>query len=313
MSAPSAPEINVTAATGLHEAGGATFVDVRAPDAFHEGRIPGATWLHGGNVQDFINGAEKARPLVVVCYRGQASKGATLDLLASGFADVKSLAGGMIAWREAGAPVAAGAPKADAPEGFAVAELAKTKLTQYLASESDGTCVRVTADGSWGLSLDSSSAGDVVFMTDGLEFVVASQLLEGLKGLTIGFVEKVDQTGFSFEGAELPAPPGRAAMLDDIKARISDHKVMAFIKGTASAPRCGFSARVVEALGKTGQPFGDKNVLEDPEYRYVLSELSSWPTIPQIFIDGKFVGGCDILMELDASGELQKLVDAATA
>jgi monothiol glutaredoxin len=313
MSAPTAPEIDVAAATGVHGAEGAMFVDVRSPDAFHEGRIPGATWLHGGNVQEFINGADKSKPLVVYCYKGNASKGATLDLLASGFADVKSLAGGMTAWREAGSPLAQGAPKAEAPKGFGVAELAKTKLEQYLSGESEGTCVRVTADGGWGLALDSSGAGDVVFMTDGLEFVVAGQLLDGLKGLTIGFIEEVNKTGFSFEGAELPAPAGKAALLEDIKSRISSNKVMAFIKGTAGAPRCGFSAKVVEALSKTGKPFGDKNVLEIPEYRYVLSEHSSWPTIPQIFIDGKFVGGCDILLELDASGELQKLVDAATS
>jgi monothiol glutaredoxin len=193
-----------------------------------------------------------------------------------------------------------------------VSALAKSKLEGYLASESEGTCVRVTADGSWGLSLDESHAGDRVFSADGLRFVANADLLEALAGLQVGFVESVNQTGFSFEGAELPAPPGRAALLADVKTHIATHKVMAFIKGTAGAPRCGFSARVVEALSQTGKPFGDKNVLEDPEYRYVLSELSSWPTIPQVFIDGKFVGGCDIVREMHANGELAPLVRDGT-
>lgn len=99
-------------------------------------------------------------------------------------------------------------------------------------------------------------------------------------------------------------------MLEDIKKRIADNRIMLFMKGTADQPMCGFSAATVQVLRQLGQPFGDKNVLEDPEYRYVLSEHSQWPTIPQVFIDGKFVGGCDIVHELFRSGELQKLVDS---
>ena len=83
------------------------------------------------------------------------------------------------------------------------------------------------------------------------------------------------------------------------------------MKGTADAPRCGFSARTIEVLKSLGKPFGHKDVLEDPQYRFVLSKHSSWPTIPQVFINGEFVGGCDIVLELAASGELQKLADAA--
>jgi len=100
-------------------------------------------------------------------------------------------------------------------------------------------------------------------------------------------------------------------MLEDIKSRIAENRVMLFMKGTAEQPMCGFSAATVEVLRQTGKPFGYKNVLEDAEYRYVLSGHSSWPTIPQVFIDGKFVGGCDIVHELARSGELQAMISAA--
>ncbi|MCA8923324.1 MAG: Grx4 family monothiol glutaredoxin [Planctomycetes bacterium] len=102
-------------------------------------------------------------------------------------------------------------------------------------------------------------------------------------------------------------------MLADVKRRIAENKIMLFMKGTANAPMCGFSHQTAEVLRQTGKPFGDKNVLELPEYRFVLSEHSGWPTIPQVFIDGEFVGGCDIVTELYQSGELQKKVDAAFA
>ena len=105
----------------------------------------------------------------------------------------------------------------------------------------------------------------------------------------------------------------REEMLADVKQRIADNKIMLFMKGTAEAPMCGFSAATVQVLRQLGKPFGDKNVLEVPEYRYVLSEHSSWPTIPQVFIDGEFVGGCDIVHELFRSGELQQKVDKAFA
>ncbi len=99
--------------------------------------------------------------------------------------------------------------------------------------------------------------------------------------------------------------------LEDIKTRIADNKIMLFMKGTAPQPMCGFSAAVVQVLQEVGKPFGYKNILEDPSYRGVLSEHSEWPTIPQLFVDGKFVGGCDIVREMFAKGELQQLVDSA--
>jgi monothiol glutaredoxin len=105
----------------------------------------------------------------------------------------------------------------------------------------------------------------------------------------------------------------REEMLEDVKSRITDNKIMLFMKGTASAPVCGFSAALVEVLRKLEKPFGDKNVLENPEYRYVLSEHSNWPTVPQLFVNGEFVGGCDIVHDLYKSGELKEIVERAFA
>lgn len=102
--------------------------------------------------------------------------------------------------------------------------------------------------------------------------------------------------------------PTKEDMLEDVKQRIADNKVMLFMKGTPEQPMCGFSNATVDVLKRLGKPFGAKNVLEDPEYRYVLSAHSNWPTIPQVFINGKFVGGCDIVHELYRSGELEKKV-----
>ena len=80
------------------------------------------------------------------------------------------------------------------------------------------------------------------------------------------------------------------------------------MKGTKNFPQCGFSARAVEILKRCGAEFKDVNVLADPAIREGIKVFSSWPTIPQVYIDGKFVGGSDILIELFQSGELQKLL-----
>ncbi|MBI3892237.1 MAG: Grx4 family monothiol glutaredoxin, partial [Candidatus Wallbacteria bacterium] len=80
------------------------------------------------------------------------------------------------------------------------------------------------------------------------------------------------------------------------------------MKGTAMAPMCGFSAQVAGIFQSLNVKFHDVNVLADPEIREGIKEYTSWPTIPQIFIDGKFVGGCDILTELHQKGELAKMV-----
>ena len=94
----------------------------------------------------------------------------------------------------------------------------------------------------------------------------------------------------------------------EIERAISDNRVMLFMKGTPDAPACGFSARTVAVLRDAGAEFSAINVLVDPRVRQVLSARSGWPTVPQLFVDGELVGGCDIAMELHESGELAKLV-----
>ena len=103
---------------------------------------------------------------------------------------------------------------------------------------------------------------------------------------------------------------------DQIQAAIDENPVILFMKGTPDQPMCGFSARTVAILQSVGAPFAAVNILPDPRIRQELSVVSDWPTIPQLFIDGEFVGGCDIVTEMYESGELQHalgLEDAAPA
>jgi monothiol glutaredoxin len=93
---------------------------------------------------------------------------------------------------------------------------------------------------------------------------------------------------------------------DEIQKAISENPVLLFMKGTPEQPACGFSARTVAMLQSLSHPFAAVNVLPDPRIRQELSELSNWPTIPQLFIDGELVGGCDIVTEMYESGELQE-------
>ena len=94
----------------------------------------------------------------------------------------------------------------------------------------------------------------------------------------------------------------------EIQNAISANPVLLFMKGTPEQPMCGFSAQTVAALQSLGRPFAAVNVLPDPRIRQELSALSNWPTIPQLFVDGELVGGCDIVMEMYQSGELQQLL-----
>jgi len=89
-----------------------------------------------------------------------------------------------------------------------------------------------------------------------------------------------------------------------ITQAISEHEVILFMKGTPEAPACGFSARTVAALQSLQAPFAAVDVLPDPRIRQELSAISQWPTIPQLFVKGELVGGCDIVMEMYESGEL---------
>jgi monothiol glutaredoxin len=101
-------------------------------------------------------------------------------------------------------------------------------------------------------------------------------------------------------------------MSNDVRTRIEDllksHKVMLFMKGTRQFPACGFSNTVVQILKKEGASFETFNILADAEIRQGLKDYSSWPTYPQLYVDGKFVGGCDIVTEMHQAGELKTIL-----
>ena len=106
-------------------------------------------------------------------------------------------------------------------------------------------------------------------------------------------------------------------MDDQLRKRITEtisrDRVMLFMKGNPSMPQCGFSAAVVGILKEVGVPFGSFNILADQDMREGLKEYSNWPTFPQLYLDGKLVGGCDIVRDLHARGELSKLLAPAPA
>jgi monothiol glutaredoxin len=93
-----------------------------------------------------------------------------------------------------------------------------------------------------------------------------------------------------------------------IQADITDNQVMLYMKGTAMFPQCGFSARVVQILSHLGVSFQTANVLDDLELRKSIKRFSNWPTVPQLYVKGEFVGGCDIITEMFQSGELEALL-----
>jgi len=95
---------------------------------------------------------------------------------------------------------------------------------------------------------------------------------------------------------------------DAIAQAIAENRVILFMKGTPDQPMCGFSARTAAALQALDAPFAAVDILPDPRIRQELSALSNWPTIPQLFVDGQLVGGCDIVEELAETGELRELI-----
>ena len=102
--------------------------------------------------------------------------------------------------------------------------------------------------------------------------------------------------------------------MSDANSRIGDivkaNDVVLFMKGTALFPQCGFSSRAIAILDRLGSTYETVDVLQDPEIRQGIKEYSEWPTIPQLYVKGEFVGGSDIMMEMFESGELKQLVGA---
>ncbi len=97
-------------------------------------------------------------------------------------------------------------------------------------------------------------------------------------------------------------------IFERIQKEIDSHDVVLFMKGQAAFPQCGFSSLVVQVLSQLGVSFKDINVLEDGELRQGIKDFTNWPTIPQLYVKGEFVGGCDIIREMYESGELQSLL-----
>ena len=95
---------------------------------------------------------------------------------------------------------------------------------------------------------------------------------------------------------------------EKIEKIVKGDKIVLFMKGNPQAPQCGFSAKVVEILTTSGAEFNTVDVLADPEIRQGIKEYANWPTIPQLYVDGEFVGGCDIIIEMSQRGELQQIL-----
>lgn len=95
---------------------------------------------------------------------------------------------------------------------------------------------------------------------------------------------------------------------EEIKKDIETHPVILFMKGSKLMPHCGFSARVVDVLNQQGVAYETRDVLKDDVLRQGIKEFSNWPTLPQLYIDGKFIGGCDIVLQLHEEGKLEELL-----
>lgn len=98
---------------------------------------------------------------------------------------------------------------------------------------------------------------------------------------------------------------------EKIKQQLAENPIILYMKGTPQSPQCGFSARTVQALMACGERFAFVNILDNQELREALKAYSSWPTYPQLYINGELVGGCDIVMEMSENGELAEMVKAA--
>ncbi|MCB9991859.1 MAG: Grx4 family monothiol glutaredoxin [Rhodospirillales bacterium] len=97
-------------------------------------------------------------------------------------------------------------------------------------------------------------------------------------------------------------------IFDRIQKQIDSNDVVLYMKGTAVFPQCGFSAAVVQVLSQLGIPFKDVNVLEDSDIREGIKDFTNWPTLPQLYVKGEFIGGCDIVREMYETGELQEML-----
>jgi len=100
---------------------------------------------------------------------------------------------------------------------------------------------------------------------------------------------------------------------ETIADQLKENKILLYMKGSPNLPQCGFSAKTVQALMSCGEKFAYVDVLSNPEIRKHLPKIANWPTFPQLWVEGELIGGCDIVLEMHASGELEPLIKDATA
>lgn len=100
--------------------------------------------------------------------------------------------------------------------------------------------------------------------------------------------------------------------IERIKKQLAENTIVLYMKGSPKLPMCGFSARSAEAVLACGQPFAFVDVLSNPDIRAELPKFANWPTFPQLWVNGELIGGCDIMMEMHAKGELKTLLEEAT-
>lgn len=98
---------------------------------------------------------------------------------------------------------------------------------------------------------------------------------------------------------------------EQIKKMVTDNKIILFMKGTAQAPQCGFSASVIHILNQYDVPYETINALSNPEIRQGIKTFSNWPTLPQLYVNGEFIGGCDIVTEMHENGEFKDIIEKA--
>jgi monothiol glutaredoxin len=126
--------------------------------------------------------------------------------------------------------------------------------------------------------------------------------------------QKISLPIIGSEQVQAPAPKTREQggdIMSEIAAEVAANKVVLYMKGTMDQPMCGFSQRAAAILGSYGVDVYAVNILADQEKREAIKVFSSWPTIPQVYVDGEFLGGSDILMEMHQNGQLKQVIDAA--
>ena len=126
---------------------------------------------------------------------------------------------------------------------------------------------------------------------------------------SMNYLAENNKTIFIGQAVEVPGTAMSNTLKEKIINNINNNNVILFMKGTKDMPMCGFSAKVVNTLNSHSVVFQDVNILEDPDIRVQLSEYSNWPTIPQLFVKGELIGGCDIVMEMDSKGELKEILN----